>query len=356
MNTELTFDLMRSISESVKNGNPFADKRSFKIPGMKGETELTVAQQERVLRKSLQAFMLAQTPDEKKSGKIQAFSGSSDLPVLEKDVFNVTMQVPNFDRNWQAAFKGIQLSKGQLDWEIATVDTGVKFRIVPEGQKVEFASIGGEKISVGIEKYGAGLAITWETIEGRKLYKFVDALEDVRAKLNNIWAEVHYGLLAAGGLNNQVAWQGTGSTLDRDIATLQKGADDCGEANKDKGYGDTAQARFLLFASPKYRNRINQALRVTSADLAKRSGDGTDKTPGQIVDANIEPIYTYNSAIPTGKALLVLPGNKIQNSIYMANMGFSRQDIYSLTEERSYWTAFGAGLGDTDQTFELALS
>ena len=77
---------------------------------------------------------------------------------------------------------------------------------------------------------------------------------------------------------------------------------------------------------------------------------------GQIVTGNIKPIFTYNSAILANKGILVLPGRKIQNSVYLNELGFSRQEMESLNELRTYWTAFGAIIADTDQVFELSFT
>lgn len=340
----MKFDKIFDMATAAYKNSSFSTTIGDKTVSLDG-SQLTHA-----LHKSIQAFIYSATK-EVEGRKIQAFSGSDDLPALTKDVFNTTMQVNNYDMLWQDAFRGVQLQQGQLSWEIATVDSGLAFKQIPEGGKIEYKGIGGEKVVVDVLKYGAGLGITWETMEGRKLYKFVETMEDARAKLFNLWANVHYGLLAAAGLNNQVAWQLTTSesTLERDIATLTKGADDCGSANKDKGYGDTANARFLLYTSPKLRTRVNQALRVTSADMARGN-------EGQIVDANIDPRYTYNSSIPANKGLLVLPGNKIQNAAYMQERQLSREEQESLNKLVAVWTAFGATVADTDQVYELAFA
>jgi len=312
------------------------------------------------LNRSIQAFMY-RAAQKVGQTKIQAFSGSSDLATLTKNVFNVTMQVANYDLLWQDAFRGVELQQGELAWEIATVDSGLTFKEIPEGGKIEYAGIGGEKVTVEVVKYGAGLGITWETIEGKKLYRFVEQMEDARSKLYNLWANIHYGLLAAAGLLNQVTWQGivTDTVLSRDVATLNQGAFELTDGTKDKGYGDTANAQLLIYCNPKIKGRINAALRVTSAEInmGREAGASGTKSAAGIVDYNIEPKYTYNSNIPsTEKALLVLPKNKIQNAAYMQERIMTREEQESLNQLKAVWTAFGATVADTDQVFELAFS
>jgi len=311
-----------------------------------------------VLQKAIQSFM--QSVAVKEGDKIiQAFSGSSDLPVLTKDVFNVTQVMPIFDTLWQESYKGIPLRKGQLEWEIADVQAGFTFELIPEGGKIKFYSISGTKESAKIAKYGMGIGLTWEMIEGRKLYAFVDLMGQVRARLNNLWADTHYGLLATAALSAPIAWQGvaTDPVVERDIATINKGYETIGSACKAKGYGDTANAPMLLYVSPLLKARVMQAFRATSRDIiVGRQAGAASTVAGQIVEYNVAPRFTWNSNVPANKAVLVLPGNKIQNSVYLRELGLSERDIETLSELRTYWTAFGAIVGDTDQTAELAFA
>ncbi len=319
---------------------------------------LSPIQQKAVLRKSIQAF-IHQTGNKEGDKIIQAFTGSSDLPILTKDVFNVTNQVVNYDLNWQDAFKGISLLKGQLSWEIGTVTSGASFRLIPEGEKVKYERYKGDKVSASVQKYAEAIGFSWETIEGRKLYQFIDQIEQVRSNLYNLWADIHYGLLGVAGALNTISWQGiaTDAQIDRDIATINLGYTSCGDANKDKGYGDTANFPGILYSSPNLMSRINRAFRATDADMLRgRQPGGAGSVNGGTMDHNINPKFTWNSAIDANKGLLVLPGNKIQNSVYLRELSLSKQEIESLNELRTYWSVFGATIADTDQVYELSFA
>lgn len=346
-----------NMATSAYYGNSYTVKSGGRDITLNG-SDLSVA-----LNRSIQAFMYSAAKEVGDKKRLQAFSGVTDLPQLTKDVFDVTMQVNEYDLLWQKSFKSMQLDQGQLDWEIATVDSGLTYKEIPEGGQIEYAGIGGEKVTVSVIKYGAGLGLTWETIEGRKLTRFVDQMQDAQSKLYNLWANVHYGLLATAsttGTGQQIAWQGaaTDTVLSRDIATINKGAEDNGEVNKDKGYGDTANARFLLYTSPKLRNRITGAIRATSDQvyLGREPGASSSVSAQGIITANVEPVFTYNSNIPANKGLLVLPGNKIQNAAYMQEKMLSREEQESLNQLKAFWTAFGATVADTDQVFQLSFA
>lgn len=348
-NIEKLFDLVCHANDAEKSGQPFDG-----VPA---------SQHGKIIQASLQAFMHGTgAPAYDKSGNpvpfetrrpIQAFSGSSDLPALTKDVFSVSNPTPNFDLAWQSAFKGMALRKGELSWEIAEANAEGSFELIPEGGKVKIGSVTGSTVTVGINKYGYGIGVTWEIMEGRKLYAFVDLMDQARSKLYKNWADVHYGLIDVAAATNAVAWVAGASTLDRDIATLNDAAYLIANATKDSGYGDTANAPMVLYINPKYKARMEMAMQAIRGDIV--SGRGATG-PVSVVDWNIEVRYTFNGNVTADKGNLVLPGNKIQNAVYLRELGLSRQEIESLSELRTYWTAYGAAIGDTDQTAQLSFS
>lgn len=351
---EKLFDLVYHMNKH--EGEPFK---------LTNKVQLDRKQQGQLLAKTVQAFIHGVGEVDPNSVAtnnpkvIQAFSGSSDLPQLTKDVFNVVEAVPYYDLMWQPVFKGIRLRKGQLSWEIADVSSGITFELVPEGGKAKFYGFSGSTQTVSVAKYGAGIGVTWEMIEGRKLYQFINQMEQVRAALYLLWANIHYGLLATAANSHSVAYQGiaTDPVLDRDIRTINTGYTTIGNATKDKGYGDTANMPMYLYVSPLLKSRINQAMRATSPDIISgRGAGGIGSGGGEIVEYNVIPRYTWNSNIPANKGLLVLPGNKIQNSVYLQELSLSERNIETLAEMRSYWTAFGAVVADTEQCAELSFA
>ncbi len=321
---------------------------------------LNYKQQGAVLHKSIQAFMQGVgCHQDDKNVVIQAFTGSSELPMLTRDVFNVTQAVPQYDTLWQAAFQGIPLRKGELEWEITDVSTGFTIELVPEGGKAKFYGISGAAESVKVYKYGAGLGVTWETMEGRKLYKFVDQMMQARARIYELWANTHYGLLDTAAALNIIAWVGaaTDPVVDRDIATINAGYEAIGAACRAKGYGDVANVPMLMFAPPNRKARIMQAMRATSSDIIRgRTAGGAASQLTQIVEYNVKPFFSWNANITAASAIMVLPGNKIQNSMYMQELGLSEKDIETLSELKTYWTAFGAVVGDSDQAALITLT
>lgn len=348
MDLERMFDLVCHMQESPHEDYTF-DRRKGIV--------LNYKQQGYILQRSIQAFFQGVGVKEGEGKVIQAFSGSGDLPQLTKDVFNVVDQVPEYDIFWQNAFRGVPLRKGQLEWEIGDVTSGITFSLIPEGGRVKIFGISGTTTSVKIYKYGAGIGLSWEIIEGRKLYRFVELMEHVRSALYNLWADTHYGLIATAAASAVVAWQGAvgDPLLDRDAATINKGYETIGEACKDKGYGDTANMPMIMFAKPAMKSRLMAALRATSREMdAGRAVSVAGSAGNSPVIYPVNPYFTYSSQIANDTdVLMVLPRNKIQNSMYMQELALNERDIETLSELRTYWTAFGAVVGDSDQTAEL---
>lgn len=316
-----------------------------------GQHVLTPAQAGDAFYRSVQAFFRAPVVKHGKKA-IQAFSTSADFSTIDTSVFNVTTEVAAYDVFWQPAFRTVNLQQGQLRWEIHTATDGVTFEEIPEGGKIKYLGMNSSKTTVYVKKYGAGLGITWETMEGRDVIRFIEQMETARSAYYNKLGAIHYGLLATAGATNAISYQGASGdkVLDRDIQTINYAYEQISSDNKDSGYGDTVNARYLLYAAPTLKSRINRALRATSAEIASLGGRG------QVVDANIDPIYTWSSQITVNTALMVLPGKKIQNAEYLGMTTFEKTAQDSMNKFKAYWTAFGAAIGDNDQVYRVAFA
>jgi hypothetical protein len=339
---EKLFDMVCYMSDGAQG--------DYEIKTKKGIQAFKPKDVQKFVAKNLHEMITASYSPVDSSKAIQAFTGSTDLAEITTNVWNAFQETPNFDMYWQEAFRAVPLRKGQLSWTIGTVTSGVILQILSEGQKVQYNKIEGTKVTGSVDLYGSGLEMSWHTIEGRDLAGFYNAMMDFRNKRMKEYADMHYALLAAASLSNTVAYDTGGTTtLDKDINTINTAYNTIGNLTKDSGYGDTANVRMVMYVSPLLRNRINAAFRATASDVVR----GKD---GAVIDSMIDVRYTYNSAIPANKGILVLPKNKIQNAIYMQEKSFERQNPDNLSWLKSSFTAFGAVVGDTDQTAEISFT
>lgn len=294
-------------------------------------------------RKIIQAF----------KAKIQGVAVSTDFDMLTTNAFNVIIEEDNFDLGYEAAFREVPRDADKDFWEIGTVYNGVTFRKMQEGQRLQVDGMSGDHVQAQVDYYGGALGWTDRMIRFRKLAQMADAASMFRNKFYADKANNHYALLAAAAAFNVIAWQGVaGNTqVERDILTINEGAFQIGNVNKDKGYGDMANAPLLLYANPYNEARIEAAFTAITANLINGQ-----QIAAQATKRPIRRIYTYNANILAGHPLLVLPGKKIQRNEAMAPTTYTDpQDILTLNYVQSVWSIYGAAIADTDQCYELTL-
>lgn len=308
-----------------------------------------------LVKKTIQAFVFPSKENFKKV-LIQAYqdkgvSVSTDIERVLKDTYTMFMETNNFDLAWEKAFKNVPIADGQDNWEIHTVKSGLTFRKVKEGERLDVTGITGEKVTAYVEKRGGAIGWFDEWIRFRKIAAMVDRMELFRNRYWENKADEHYALLVAAIAGNTTAYQGAvaDGQLRRDIKTLNRAFYDLGNNTKDSGYGDTANARLVLYADPIFRERIEGAFAATSTALA--SGGLESSQP---ILRNVDRNYTFNPAM-AGRCLVVLPGNKLQKAELMPPTPFSDFDILSLEYIQSMWAYYGAIVGDTKQVRGITL-
>ena len=279
-------------------------------------------------------------------------STSSDFPIITKDSFNVTIQSQNYDMGYEKVFKLVPLGEKQNSWEIYDVANSLTFVKVQEGQRIDVAGFTGSKVTAYVDYYGGALGWTDEMIRYRKVAAMLDMAETFRNRFWSNKANNHYALLAAAGALNVTAYAGLAADgqLQRDIQTINAAAFNLTNRCRNKGYGDAAQARLIMYFNPADKNRVLAAFQVTTASLAAagRTGD--------TVNYMIELVPTFNAFVTAGSPLLVYPGNKLQRADAMSPTPYGPElDILSLNRVQSVWAIYGAIVGDTDQVEQVSL-
>lgn len=306
---------------------------------------------------ALQAFMVEPKAKIKKQQKeaIQALGVgvSTDFPIMTTQKFNTIIESDYFDTGYEQAFKNVSLDKGKLYWEIATVTNSLNFYKVEEGQKIEVAGLAGTRTYGRAEYYGGAIGWTDAMIRAREIPAMVDLASVFRNKHWSNKAGIHYALMATAAALHVVAWQGVpadGRTL-RDNLTINAGAFQLANVNKNKGYGNTAMMPFLLFANLEDEERIEASFRVTSGQLVAARENGI-----AVTGRRIRRIYTLDDNIVAGSPILVLPGNKSQKTDVMQPTTYGPElDILSLNRVQSVWSIYGSIIADDEQYIQLTL-
>lgn len=282
--------------------------------------------------------------------RIEAFTASSDIPRMITDNFDSFLDTDEYDMHWEAAYKDVTLEPGRLFWEIMNVTSGVTFQKVPEGAKVDVRALSGTKVMIHCEKYGGALGWSQELLMSRNWNAMEDMAMDFRESYWADKADRHYAILAAAKNSTATAWATTTVAntdplyrVTRDIGTLENGGYTLTNRIKDKGYGDVANRPLLLLAPVALRSRILRALAYTGQDVAG--------APNRVTYP-ITPRFTFNEYLTEAagsssdtKALLLVPGKRIQKATAMEPTNYMRKDIQSLTDIQVVWSFYGAGVG-----------
>lgn len=310
---------------------------------VKGALQAFMRKPTKTLQRNIEAFQ---------KQKIQGFSVSTDFSILPRGFYDLVVEETNYDMGWEAAYKLVPKDKNILTWTIYTAGKAITIKKIPEGGHCEVAEITGEHITAEVDYYGGGLGWTDKMIRYREIAAMLDKAAMFRNAFYTAKANRHYLLLSAAGALNITTFQGAAADgqLQRDIQTINRCAFDIGNANKDKGYGDTANMPFVIYANPGDQNRIEAAFNVTTTALAAagRTGD--------TVLRRIQRIYTYNSNITAQHPLMVLPGWRIQRAEDMPPTTYNAPiDITSLNQIQTVWEIDGAVIADTDQVRQFNL-
>lgn len=293
---------------------------------------------------------------------IQAFTGVGDLPATANmPNINVASDFPYFDTGWRFAFRPIMLDDGQDSWTISHVKGPVTWVKLGEGGQVRTQDLSADEETFRVEDYGTELAFSRAVMQERRLYQFIQAVEQARAGYMKMLADAAYQALAtAAPLNGGTIAQGTGATtLEKDINTINAGTSKIAVDLKDKFMG-LMQARYILFVPESRENRALRAVGATADQmLLGRQASGDVVT----VNRSITVIPTLAEAIAgatnaSTNGILVLPGNDIQFATrtgadlrqYMERAAKSENVI------RTFFTTWGLAIGDSQQVVQLALT
>jgi hypothetical protein len=309
------------------------------------------------IRKTLQAYLFEPKIIQRNiQRKIQALGPtvSTDLPLMARDAFTITIAEDNFDLGWQAAFQNIPLGQYEDSWEIFDVDSALQFVKMNEGQKLEVAGFTGSKVTAYVDYYGGAIGRTDKVMRFRKLYAYIDAARRFRNNFFTTQADIFYALIAAAGAFNVTAYDGgADGQLRRDMRTINSAILTLTDRCKDKGIGNTANIPLVMYANPFDRARIEAAFTATTNPMS-----ATESAATELSKTNpIQRIYTFNQFVVAGSPIVGIPGNKNQRSEALAPTTFKGElDVLTLNVHEAVWAIFGGVIADTDQWQQLTLS
>ena len=309
-----------------------------------------------MFRAASQAF--AETADAKAaSAAMQAYATAADFPTSVLDVMAKYQQTTYFDTAWEKAFKMLDLrGSNRNGFEIEDINDAMSFRVVPEGMKAKLYGMSGEKATVTLDMYGAGLSWSRRLFDDREYW----TLENNAIAFRNKWwsskAQNHIDLIDAVSAAINLAWQAVTPagvpTTDkdynaiRDVNTINKACETILIACMNKGYGVTPSTPFIILAPIQLKGRLTNALPIVQQPFSRST---------ERLYYNVTPYYSLMLS-ETDKYYVILPGHKLISANRMDLTLFSRFDEMSYADHTVGWGRYGAVIGDSDQLQRCATS
>jgi len=290
--------------------------------------------------------------------RLQYFANLNDFPATAKDVIEKFHEIPLYDNGFEQIFDVKDYSTSRRDgFSMSTVQSGLTFKKMLTGEKLEVFAMSGSKEYVYFDYYGGALGWHRSLFENQDYWTIEDNAIEFRNEAYRIRAATFYALLeAAANALVAIAWQASPDTLvagtrsylaSRDAATLNLAAQTILIACQNKGYGISPQnASFIVLTPLQLRGRLRQALAVNY--------DNITGSPVQ-VDYSFQPVVT-TMLTNTTRFIVILPKKKLKAGYRMELKQFTDFDMLSYIDTIAGWMAFGGAVGDSDQMEVCSIS
>lgn len=285
--------------------------------------------------------------------RMQFFSTLNDFPATAKEVVDKYHEMAVYDNGYESIFNIRDYTGSRKDgFAIDTVSSGLTFKKMLTGEKLEVHQMSGDREYVFFDYYGGALGWDRKLFENQDFWTLEENAIEFRNEAYRIQAATYYALIeavAALAGHTDIAWQASpdglatgtrGYQAQRDAATLNEAAQTILLACQAKGYGiDPQSVSFVVLAPIQLRGRIKRALGVNYDAV-------TGSTP--IIDYNFTPIFTTMLS-ETDHYWVILPKKKFVGGSRMDLTTYADFDILSRTDTVAGWMAFAGAIADTDQ-------
>lgn len=283
--------------------------------------------------------------------RLQMFTTLNDFPATPKDVIDKFHELSVYDNFWETIFDVRDFSTSRRDgFSMVTNASGLTFKKMLTGEKLEVFQMSGDKEYVYFDYYGGALNWDRKLFDNQDYWTLEDNAIEFRNEAGRIKSATFYALIeAVAGTKADIAWQASadavvlgtrGYAAIRDATTINLAARTILLNCQAKGYGVTAQGTPLIILCPIHlRSRIREALSV-SID--------TSPVNEKVIDYNFQ-LITSLMLTDTTHYWVILPKRKLKAGNRMDLTVFQDFDMLSYVDTAAGWMAFGGAIGDTDQ-------
>jgi hypothetical protein len=238
-----------------------------------------------------------------------------------------------FDIHDVAQAEGMPL-KGSF--KTLDVSSGVTFRKLKYGERVQVEAIAGAEVETPYDLYGGAVGFNKVWFDDADYITIGDLLTIFRAQYYDKRASSFYSLITAlgAGINFN-----TGGDL---MAKMNGAAAAILRSVKDKGYQAAANSEFIVLHPPEKAGDVQAALNIRS-DVATMTATGKQAAVFRFVP--VQSVYVASNDGP----YVILPKRKLRGGYRMDLTLYGEFDIYSYAEAMSGWGRYAGLVGDSAQ-------
>lgn len=291
--------------------------------------------------------------------KVQEFTTSGDFPTQLNSVIKTIHAALGYDMGWQTIFDVIDMTGSTgSGFDMSALTSSLTFKLTAIGEKCKYYEMSGTKVTVPFEYYSGGLLWHRSLFTDQQYWTIDRNAIEFRNKLYYSMAQIHYGLIEALPVAQNIAWQlpdpaalpntAETYTANRDAQTINLACQTILLANADKGYTginpDGAGTQFIISCPIQLKSRLQKAV-----SLVLQSFQGSEKAVSWNI--TIQPTTLYAA---TDVYYVILPKNNWVHGNKMLPETYVRFDQDSLSDAAACWRREGVAIADTEQAQRCA--
>ncbi len=285
-----------------------------------------------------------------KSTLAQAFAtNANDFPTSVLEVLDKYHQLVYYDTGYEEIFNMMDMRNSDRNgFTIVDVGSGMSFSKIPLGTKAKLYKMSGEKVTVTLDQYAAGLSWSRLLFDDKEYWTIEDNAITFMNEAYSSRAQDFYDLIEDLAATYDLAWQGVTGSIPatnenyvpiRDINTINKACEEILIRIKDLGMGATPMSEFIILAPIQLIGRIRRAIGMVQQPFA---GSTTQ------INYNVRPIYTM-MLTATDKYYVIYPKNKLKAAIRADLAVFSNFDPSAYQDAAYGWQRYGGAIGEQKQ-------
>lgn len=295
--------------------------------------------------------------ESKRIAEVQEFTVAGDFPTPTAIVQEKFTELPDLDLGWRNIFVERDYTQVRTkSFSLRTLGSGLTFRKVTPLDSIEIQKVSGTELIVMMDRYAGSIGYDWSWFEDNDWYAVEDQTRDLISKSFDVQAAVIYGLLSASRADSDVAFQGSGATVTRDIDTINFAGDAILSSLKDKGMDVVGNPNLVVVAPLELRTRLLHAIRTGYLTTASASGGPTELTHSIQLVLTSKLTNQAGTAPLTDQYFVCLPGRKNVVGQRQRLAVFESQDILNATTNVAGHIRFGGAVGEPDQSRRCASS